>query len=128
MDTIADMLTTIINAQRVHKQRVIVPYSRFKATLARLLQTKGLLAQVRVKEGTRAQLVLTLAYGDDGQQVITGVKRLSTPSQRRYVKRHHIPYTFSQKSMIILATPRGLMDATQARAAGVGGELICEIW
>lgn len=128
MDTISNMLTTIINAQRVGKARVAVPYSRYRERLAQLLQEKGLIAKVRVQEGSLSKLVLTLAYGDDKQPRISGVRRLSTPGQRRYVKHANIPYAFDSRGLIVLSTPGGLMDDAQARQQGLGGELVCEIW
>lgn len=128
MDAIANMLTTIINAQRVGKPRVAVPYSRFKEQLAKLLREQGLLAAVRVQEGPRAKLVLTLAYDEAGSARIKGVRRLSTPGQRYYVSSHKIPFSQVQSGMMIVSTPQGLMAGMQARRAGVGGELVCEVW
>jgi len=128
MDTVADMLTSIINAQRVHKPRVAVPYSRFKESLARLLIDKELLAAARVQEGTRAKLVLTLKYGDADEPLISGIKRLSKPGQRVYARRGQIPYSFDGTGSVIISTPQGLMDDAQARKTGVGGELVCEVW
>lgn len=128
MDTIANMLTTIINAQRVGKQRVALPYSKFKESLAELLQSKGLVAAVRVQEGPRAKLVVTLAYENETIPRISGVKRLSTPGRRLYVQREAIPRPLTESGSIIVSTSQGLMDDTAARRNGVGGELVCEIW
>ncbi len=128
MDTIANMLITIVNAQAVGKQRVAVPYSQFKESLAHTLREHGRLAAVRVQEGQRAKLILTLTYDDSGGAAINGVKRLSSPGQRRYASSRQIPYPFNGLGTVIISTPQGLMDDKKARQLGVGGELICEIW
>lgn len=128
MDTIANMLTSILNAQRVGKKRVVVPYSRFKVRLAELLRDKGLIATFRQEEGTSPALVLTLAYDEQGSARIHGLRRLSSPGQRQYVSRHEIPYSLDGVGMVVVSTPKGLMDDTRARKEGMGGELVCEIW
>lgn len=128
MDPIANMLITIINAQHVNKQRVALPYSRYKESLAQVLQTKGLLASVRAQEGPRPKLILTLAYTTSGVPRISGVKRLSTPGRRVYVQRDMIPFATDTEGAVIVSTSQGLMDDRTAREHGLGGELVCEIW
>lgn len=129
MDSIANMLTSIINAQRVGKPRVAVGYSRLKEALARLLQTKGFIAAVRVQEGPQQQLIITLAYDEESRQPrMAGIRRLSTPGRRQYVRRDQVPYPLTDRGAIVLSTSQGLMDERQARAAGVGGELVCEVY
>lgn len=140
MDTIGNMLTSLINAQRVHKQRVAVPYSRFKQSLAQIFQDKGLISTWRVQEGPRPQLIMTLAYVNEsstsaqgemsfsGRPAISGVRRLSRPGQRRYAQSARIPYATTGVGTIIVSTPQGLMDDAKARELGLGGELVCEIW
>lgn len=128
MDTIANMLVSIVNAQNVRKQRVAVQYSKAKENLAKLLKEKGLLSSVRVQDGVKARLVLTLAYDDGGLPKINGVKRLSKPGRRLYVKHRKVPYSWGGNGMMILSTPLGLMDDAKARKEGLGGELVCEIW
>ncbi|MDP3996983.1 MAG: 30S ribosomal protein S8 [Candidatus Andersenbacteria bacterium] len=128
MDTIANMLTSLINAQRAGKQRVAVPYSGIKERLAQILQEKGFLSALRVQSGPKAKLVLTLAYDEKGQARIHGLKRISRPGQRWYVKKSRIPYSMDGMGCIVLSTPQGLMDDHKARKAGLGGEMICEIW
>jgi small subunit ribosomal protein S8 len=128
MDTIGNMLTSIINGQRVGKTRVVVPYSQYKESLAQFLHAKGLLGNVRKQSGTLDKLVITLAYKENSQPKITHMKRLSKPGSRKYVKRHQIPYSFIGPGTVILSTPQGLMDDAKARELGLGGELVCEIW
>lgn len=128
MDTIANMLVSIINAQHVRKQRVAVQYSKSKESLAKLLKEKGLLAAVRVQEGDKPRLVLTLAYDENGSPRINGAKRISKPGRRMYVKHTKVPYSWGGAGMMVLSTPEGLMDDAKARKSGLGGELVCEIW
>ncbi len=129
MDAIGNMLVAILNAQRVGKTRVAVPYSRFKEQLAALLQEKELIATMRVQEGARPQLILTLAYEEETRQPrIHGVRRLSTPGRRLYVGHERVPYPVQSQGAVLVSTSQGLMDDGQARKLGVGGELVCEIW
>ncbi len=128
MDTIANMLTSILNAQRVNKKRVAIPHSRFKESFAKLLQEKGLVAAMRVQEGPQPKLIVTLAYTDQGTARISGLRRLSRPGKRIYVNSEQIPYVLDGIGMAIVSTSQGLMDDRRARKLGVGGELVCEIW
>lgn len=128
MDTIANMLTTILNAQRARKQRVAVPFSRFAESLANLMKQRGLLGDVRVQEGPVSKLILSLAYEENGAPKIHGARRLSRPGQRMYTPSDHIPYSFDGVGTVILSTSQGLMEDRKARQAGVGGELVCEVW
>lgn len=129
MDAIANMLTSILNAQRVGKARVAVPYSRFKEQLAALLQEKGMLATMRVQEGARPQLILTLVYDEESRKPrINGVRRISTPGRRLYVGHGRVPYPVQSSGAIVISTSQGLMDHGRARTLGVGGEVVCEIW
>ena len=127
MDPIANMLTTILNAQRVGKKRVAVPYSRHKKEILDFLQGKGYIAKVRVQESPRAKLVITLAY-DEEQPRLHGVKRLSKPGQRYYAKYNQIPYTYANIGEIVISTSTGMMTDREARKKKIGGELICAVW
>jgi len=128
MDPIADMLTSLINAQRAGKKRVAMPYSNFKKSLLDFLVQKGVVSHVRVQESPKAKLVVTLSYTDNGQPQIRGVKRISKPGRRVYASAKDIPFTYSKIGMIVVSTPQGLVDDIQARREKVGGELICAVW
>lgn len=128
MDPIANMLTSIRNAQAVKSPRTAVPYSRFRESLAKTLQEYGWLAAVRVQEGKQSKIVLTLTYDDAGLPQIKGIKRLSRPGQRRYATGRDIPYSLDGVGSVIVSTSQGLMNDKKARELGIGGELICEIW
>jgi small subunit ribosomal protein S8 len=126
MDTIADMLTTLANAQRVGKERIAVPHSRFKEQLVRLLKEKGAVAGVRVQDTARPKLVITLAY-ENGQPRVRQAIRLSKPGRRMYVGHNQLPWAVEGVNSYIISTSEGLMDERGARTKGLGGELICEL-
>lgn len=128
MDPIADMLTTLLNAQRVQKKRVALPYSRFKEELLALLQAKKIIGSYRVQESPIAKLVVTLAYDEWQQPHLNGVRRLSKPGGRVYVQKTDIPYSRDGAGLVVVSTSQGLMIDKEARKAKLGGEVICEIW
>lgn len=128
MDPIADMLTSLLNAQRAGKKRVAVPYSRFKKELLDMLAQRGSIAHVRTQESPRAKLVVTLSYDEQGQPALRGVKRISKPGRRVYTGSQKIPFTHAQIGFLVISTSNGLMDDMQARRQKTGGELVCAIW
>jgi small subunit ribosomal protein S8 len=127
MDPISNMLTAIINAQRVNKERVAVPYSNFNLALAEFLQQQDLVVKLRVQDGKRKRVVITLAY-DNREPVIQSLKRLSKPGNRKYVTSEELPFTGNRPGIYVLSTSSGLMNGEKARSKGLGGELLCEIW
>jgi small subunit ribosomal protein S8 len=127
MDPISNMLTAIVNAQRVNKERVAVPYSEFKAQLARFMQEEGLVAKMRIQDGDRKRLIITLAY-QDGSPVIQSVEKISRPGNRKYVRKGDLPFTGNRLGVYVVSTPRGLMSQEKARKEGLGGELLCGVW
>ena len=128
-DPIADMLTRIRNAFAVKKDEVILPYSKIKHAIARILQQEGYLGVAeKINSGKFDQLKLVLSYKENRQPVITHLKRISRPGQRIYVGREDIPYILNDLGIAILSTSKGLMTNRQARRARLGGEIICEIW
>lgn len=128
MDPVADMLTSLINAQRAGKKRVAVPHSKFKKQLLEMLVQKGIISHVRVQESPRSKLVVTLAYDEFGQGALRGVKRISKPGRRVYTPSKKMPYTHVNIGFLVVSTPEGLMDEMQARRQKIGGELVCAIW
>lgn len=127
-DPIADMLTRVRNALAVQKNEVVLPYSKIKHEIAKLLKQEGYLLAVEKIEDKFPTLKLTLLYGEDKAPVITHIKRISRPGQRIYVNRENIPYVLNNLGVAILSTSRGLMTNRQARRARMGGEIICEVW
>jgi small subunit ribosomal protein S8 len=128
-DPIADMLTRIRNAGLAHHDRAEMPHSQLKESLAHVLKSEGFLDDVRVSDGEGLKrLTVVLRYGRDRQSAIDGVRRVSTPGRRVYVRHDRIPRVLSGMGVSILSTSRGVMTDKDARKQRVGGELLCEIW
>ena len=129
-DPIADFLTRIRNAAAAKHQRVDVPASRLKTEIARILKEEGYISTYKMVDDnkTRRTLRVFLKYTPDRRSVITGLKRISRPGQRRYVGAFEIKPVVGGLGISILTTPKGLMSGRAARKAKIGGELLCEVW
>jgi small subunit ribosomal protein S8 len=127
-DPVADYLTRLRNALRAGHKRVDVPASNLKREMTRLLISSNYLSGfTEVKTTAQGMLRIQLKY-NDAQPVITGLKRISRPGLRKYVPSDAIPRVLGGLGIAIISTSRGLMTDKQARAAKVGGEVLCEIW
>jgi small subunit ribosomal protein S8 len=126
-DPIADMLTRVRNALAVKKSEVVLPYSKIKHEIGKILKKEGYLEEVERLEDKFTNLKLVLKYVDQ-EPVIKHIKRVSKPGCRVYVGREEIPYVLNDLGLSILSTSQGLMTNKQARRARIGGELICEVW
>jgi small subunit ribosomal protein S8 len=128
-DPIADMLTRIRNAQRAGHTTVAMPRSRLKLSLAHVLKREGFLEGfVDDANGALGSLKLFLKYDAQNRGVIRGIERVSRPGRRVYAGRDDIPRVRNGLGVTILTTPKGVLSDAQARAAGVGGEIICQVW
>jgi small subunit ribosomal protein S8 len=127
-DPIADMLTRIRNAALARHDRTEVPASKMKKAVADILKSEGYIADVRPSEGNTDKLTIVLKYGRDRSSAIDGVRRISRPGRRVYVKHDRIPRVLSGLGISILSTSHGLMSDRDARKHKLGGELICEVW
>ena len=130
-DPIADMLTRIRNAVTAKHTRVDMPLSRIKADIARILQDEGYIHSFKVLEDDEAAqktLRLFLKYGPHGEKLITGIERISRPGRRVYFGREDVPVVLAGLGTSILTTSRGVMTGRSAVKAGVGGEVLCNIW
>jgi small subunit ribosomal protein S8 len=128
-DPIADMLTRIRNASMARHERAEMPHSRLKEHVAGVLKAEGYLDDVRVSEGESPKtLTVVLRYGRDRQSAIDGIRRVSTPGRRVYVRHDRIDRVCSGMGISILSTSRGVMTDREARRQRVGGELLCEVW
>jgi small subunit ribosomal protein S8 len=129
-DPIADMLTRIRNAVHARHQRVDVPASNFKAEIARILEREGYIQGFQVVTAEEAQPVIRIAlkYGPRGETVISGLERVSRPGRRVYFGRDDVPRVMGGLGTAILTTSRGVMTGQDAVKAGVGGEVLCNIW
>lgn len=130
MDTIADMLTAMRNANARVLREVRVPFSNIKAEIARILKEEGFIEDYRVEGEKKRDLVIILKYkGKRGKDpVIESIERVSKPGRRVYVGVHEIPQVRSGLGVAILSTPQGVMTGKQARQKRVGGELLCKVW
>jgi len=135
-DPISDMLTRIRNAVAAKHTRVDLPASKLKAEIARILQDEGYIQGFRVLEesaerpGAQARQVirLFLKYGPRGERVITGIERISRPGRRVYFGVEEVPVVLGGLGTSILTTSRGVMTGRAAKKAGVGGEVLCNVW
>jgi small subunit ribosomal protein S8 len=134
-DPISDMLTRIRNAVSAKHARVDLPASKLKAEIARILQDEGYIQGYRIvedaveKEQKPRQLIrLFLKYGPHGEKVISGIERISRPGRRVYLGVDDVPPVLGGLGTNILTTSRGVMTGRAARKAGVGGEVLCNVW
>jgi len=128
-DPIADFLSRIRNAILARHAEVVSPSSKLKVRLAELLKAEGYISGFEIREGEVApDLIVRLRWADQRTNAITGLRRRSRPGQRAYVRKDAIPKVRSGLGIAILSTSRGLMTDRAARKAGLGGELLCEVW
>ena len=128
-DPIAELLTRIRNAARAKHPRVDLPSSKLKVEVARILKDEGYLSNYKVvEEKGKKTLRVFLRYTPDRRSVITDLRRVSRPGSRRYIGKTGIRPVVGGMGISILSTPRGLMTGQSARKAGLGGELMCEVW
>lgn len=125
-DPIADMLTRIRNAQARSKPTVTMPHSKLKEAIANVLRDAGFIAKVDATSDTKKSLVLTLKY-HQGEPVIAKIDRHSRPGLRVYRGKDDMPQVMSGLGVAIVSTPEGVMTEKQARAKGVGGEILCTV-
>ena len=128
-DPIADMLTRIRNAVRSRHPRLDLPHSKMKLALAEILKAEGYVAGVAtVEKGRFRYLRITLRYDEEGQSLISGLAIVSRPGRRIYAGYNEIPPVMGGLGLSILSTPKGVLSAREARKAGVGGEIVCNVW
>lgn len=128
-DPIADMLTRVRNGLMARQKQVVMPGSKVKVAIARILRDEGYIKDFEVtKDVPQAQLRIVLKYDRDRKPIATGLQRISKPGRRVYVGRHQIPWVLSGLGVAIMSTPQGIMTGQRARRHGVGGEVLCYIW
>ncbi|MFZ9430327.1 MAG: 30S ribosomal protein S8, partial [Burkholderiaceae bacterium] len=126
-DPIADMLTRIRNAQMVEKGAVSMPSSKLKVAIAQVLKDEGYIDGFAIKgESGKSELEIALKYYA-GRPVIERIERVSRPGLRIYKGRHDLPQVMNGLGVAIVTTPRGVMTDRKARAAGIGGEVLCYV-
>jgi small subunit ribosomal protein S8 len=131
-DPIADMLARIRNATLARHSRVDIPSSRLKVEIARILESEGYIQGYKLLDPDAARpqplLRINLKYGPRGERVISGIQRVSRPGRRVYLGRDSVPEVLAGLGTSILTTSRGVMTGREAVKAGVGGEVLCNIW
>ncbi len=128
-DPVADFLTCIRNAIGARHRKVDVPSSRMKAELAKVLLRERFINNFKVIEDTKQGVLrVYLKYTDGDAPVISGLKRVSKPGRRVYVNKDRIPRILGGLGVSVVSTSRGLMTDREAREAGLGGELVCQVW
>lgn len=128
-DPIADMLTRIRNAVIVRHDFVLIPTSRMKLAIARILKEEGFISDYEVLKGKPHRVIkIYLKYDDNNQPVLTGLERVSKPGLRVYVQRKEIPRVYGGLGIAIISTSKGVMTGQQAWRQGLGGELLCYVW
>ena len=131
-DPIADFLTRIRNGIMAAHEEVEIPASKLKRDMARILLEQGYIAGFDVAPGVPGdageKLLVRLKYTDDRTSVISGLRRVSRPGQRTYVDAKHIPKVLGGMGTAIVSTSQGVMTGHDARRAGVGGEVVAEVW
>ena len=134
-DPISDMLARLRNAVSAKHSRVDMPASKLKAEIARILQDEGYISGFKVLDEAATKttpatktLRLFLKYGPHGERVISGIERISRPGRRVYFGRDDVPTVLGGLGTSILTTSRGVMTGRAAVKAGVGGEVLCNIW
>ena len=128
-DPIADLLTRIRNAAQAGHDRVLIPHSRLKEAIIKLLQDEGFVDGFDVRrKGIETWLEVSMRYDRDSKAIIRGLQRVSRPSRRIYVRRDQVPYVRNGLGLAILTTPMGVISDRDARREGVGGEVLCYVW
>jgi len=126
-DTLADMFTRIRNAQQAGHSTVNMPSSKLKVAVAKVLKEEGYIGDIQVEGEPKPILSIDLRYFED-KPVIENIKRISTPGLRRYSNANDLPSVSGGLGVAIISTSKGIMTDRAARAAGVGGEIICEVF
>ncbi|KKR10219.1 MAG: 30S ribosomal protein S8 [Parcubacteria group bacterium GW2011_GWA2_39_18] len=129
MDSIANMLTIIRNAQMARRAKVAVPYSAMNLLLVKILQKEGFVGQYE-KSGKKLNknIEIVLKYDSEGKPAMSSIKRISKPSRRVYRKILELKPVKQGYGAAIVSTPKGVLSDSEARKLKVGGEVICEVW
>ena len=128
-DPLADMLTRIRNAGMVRYETVDVPMSNLKVDVAKVLREEGYIKDYQIVEDSKQSILrIELKYGPNDELVISGIRRVSKPGLRQYVKADDIPKVLSGLGISILSTSKGIMADREARRLRIGGEILCEAW
>jgi small subunit ribosomal protein S8 len=128
-DPIADMLTRIRNANKAMHEQAVMPTSRLKEEIARILKEEGYIVDYKVEKGeSYDSLVVELKFGKNRERVISDLKRVSKPGRRVYARKDRLPRVLGGMGTAILSTSKGVVTSRTAAEQGIGGEVVCFIW
>lgn len=128
-DPIADMLTRMRNAIMARHDSVLIPASRMKLSITRILKEENFITDYEVLRGKPPRSIkIYLKYSDNNQPVLSGLERVSKPGLRVYIQRNEIPRVYGGLGVAIVSTTEGIMTGQQSRRRGIGGELLCYVW
>ena len=129
-DPISDMLTRIRNASKASLDTAVMPSSKLKTEIAKILLEEGYINSFEVSDGENINGILKiyLKYGSDKKGVIEGLKRISKPGLRVYAEKENIPRVLGGLGTVIISTSQGIMTGRKAKKLGIGGEIICHVW
>jgi small subunit ribosomal protein S8 len=128
-DPIADLLTRIRNATDAEHRYIDIEWSKMKEAIVQILKNMGFIAHYLIKEeNKKSTMRVFLKYANERTSVIQGIKRVSKPSARHYIGHDEIPTIMGGLGIVILSTPKGVMDGKQAHQQKLGGEHLCTVW
>ena len=128
-DPIADLLTRMRNANQMRYNEVVVPSSKLKLDIVKILKAEGYITDYKVEKGqVQDNIVITLKYGKNKERVISGLKRISKPGLRVYAKAEEIPTVLNGLGISIVSTSKGIMTGKEARKENLGGEVLAYVW
>jgi small subunit ribosomal protein S8 len=127
-DAIADMLTRIRNAVSARHDSVVVPHSKEKVEIAKILKNEGYITDFIIDGDLKKNIIITLKYGKHDEKVISGLKRISKPGLRVYAQADKLPRVLNGLGIAILSTSHGVMTDKEAKAKHVGGEVLAYVW
>ena len=129
-DPISDMLTRVRNASKARLDTAVMPSSKLKTEIAKILLEEGYINSFEVSDGENINGILKiyLKYGSDSKGVIEGLKRISKPGLRVYSEKENIPRVLGGLGTVIISTSQGIMTGKKAKKLGIGGEIICHVW
>ncbi|ADO71539.1 30S ribosomal protein S8 [Stigmatella aurantiaca] len=128
-DPVGDMLTRLRNASRARHDKVVIPHSKLKVEIIRVLKDEGYIGEYTIHERQpQNEISVQLKYGQDRSSAITGIKRVSKPGLRRYVPVRDIPRVLGGLGIAVLSTSKGVLSDSEARKQNIGGEILCTVY
>ena len=129
-DPVADMLARIKNAYTTNMDAVVIPFSKFTADIANILDEEGYIRshEIRKDEGIQGVIKVHLKYNKNGNCAISGLKRISKPGLRVYAEKDKIPKVIGGLGVVMVSTSKGVLTGSKAKESGIGGEVICSVW